>query len=208
LKGMGTTCVGALVRDGVAAIANVGDSRVYLLRDGTLAPLTHDHVSLHNSAPGETDVSEIPRSRFHNTITRAIGFGRALDPDVALLTLIEGDLLLLCSDGLTNTVEEDAIARLLRDQADPRQACDRLVAAAIENGGDDNISVIVMHYGQYHGTTSMLAPADSAAAPQHVRADSEHKVGLPRHKSPWWLLGILLLALIAGAAVLHLLHRF
>ena len=97
LKGMGTTCVLALVRDDMAAVGSAGDSRVYLLRDDKLVPVTNDHVLLHSAIPGETDASEPSKSRFHSTITRAIGFGAVVEPDVTFLKLHDRDILLLCS---------------------------------------------------------------------------------------------------------------
>jgi PPM family protein phosphatase len=198
LKGMGTTCVITLVNDGIAAIGNAGDSRVYLLRDKKLVPLTHDHVLLHSSSPVDADASTNSRSRFHNTITRAVGFGAELDPDVALLPLEERDALLLCSDGLTNTVREEEIARLLGEGGDPRETCEKLIATANRNGGEDNISVIVMHYGDIPEDASQpvnLTPAESSLAPSAM----DHTPETAQHRYWWWFFGASVLVLIAGA---------
>ena len=208
LKGMGTTCVMALVRDDLAAIGNAGDSRVYMLRDSKLILLTHDHVLLHNASSGEQGPSATPHNRFHNTITRAIGFGAALEPDVTLLQLREGDVLLLCSDGLTNTMTEGEIARVLIENADPQNACDRLVDAANNNGGVDNISVIVMRYGDVRMSESPAAMKRQSTAPDFLRPAAEHLPVAKRSHYLWWIVGSLAATLLAGVAFMLYHHRF
>jgi PPM family protein phosphatase len=121
--GMATTVVAATVDDEHATIAHVGDSRAYLLTDGVLRPLTRDHG-------------------MGGYITQALGLDRLIAPDVVRLDLSSGDRVLLCTDGLTNMVDDTGVALLL-GQGDAETATDALVAAALGNGGIDNITVIV-----------------------------------------------------------------
>jgi len=123
-QGMATTVVLAAVTDGGATIAHVGDSRAYLLADGALQPLTRDHG-------------------MGGYITQALGLDRLVAPDLVHLDLAPGDRLLLCTDGLTNMVDDNRIALLL-GQGDVRQATDALVDTALANGGIDNVTVIVV----------------------------------------------------------------
>lgn len=165
LRGMGTTCVAALIRDGQAVIGNVGDSRIYLFRHGRLEQLTDDHslVQEHVRA-GELTEQEARESRYKNVITRAVGIARSVEPDIELVDLEPGDTLLLCSDGLTNMVPEPEIERLL-DDIDVADACKRLVDAANRNGGADNITTVIVRYGPY-------VPASFAEAPAGLPASS------------------------------------
>jgi len=150
LRGMGTTCVAVLAKEGTAAVGNVGDSRAYLLRGGRLRQITADHslVQEHVRA-GEMTADEARESRFKNVITRGIGLASRVEPDVELLELEEGDTLLLCSDGLSGMVRDGEIGRILSESREAREACDRLVEAANRGGGEDNISAVVIRYGTF-----------------------------------------------------------
>ncbi len=150
LRGMGTTCVAVLVHGDKAAVGNIGDSRVYLLRDGGFRPLTHDHslVAQHLLA-GELTEEEARGSRYRNIITRAIGIAEAVEPDVELVRLHSGDTLLLCSDGLTNMLTDTEIARILARGDDPEVTCNHLVGSANAAGGLDNITAVVLRYGSF-----------------------------------------------------------
>jgi serine/threonine protein phosphatase PrpC len=123
-EGMATTAVVAMVSDGQATVAHVGDSRAYLLTGGALRPVTHDHG-------------------MGGYITQALGLDRTMRPDVAHLELATGDRLLLCTDGLTNMVDDRGVALLLA-KGDPAEATDALVETALANGGVDNVTVIVV----------------------------------------------------------------
>jgi protein phosphatase len=146
LYGMGTTCTVLVVRGDCAYIAHVGDSRAYLLREGELERLTEDH-----SLVGEMVRSGIisdEDARFHprrNVITRSIGTDDELSVDITRepLGLAEGDVFLLCSDGLTSLVAESELKAVLGSNP-PREAANRLVDLANENGGKDNITVQVV----------------------------------------------------------------
>jgi PPM family protein phosphatase len=121
-RGMGTTAVLAHLRPGRTWVAHVGDSRAYLLAGGRLRQVTRDH------------------ERF-GSLTQALGLGD-VQPDVTELETGEGDRLLLCTDGLTNTTDDDDIASLLAEGT-PQEATDALVLAALQNGGIDNVTVVV-----------------------------------------------------------------
>jgi PPM family protein phosphatase len=124
-EGMATTVVLAAVDDGQATIAHVGDSRAYLLSDGALQALTRDHG-------------------IGGYITQALGLDRLVAPDLARISdLTAGDRLLLCTDGLTNMMDDKGIALLL-GKGDHTEATDALVEAALANGGIDNVTVIVV----------------------------------------------------------------
>ena len=125
--GMGTTIVLATLRDDSALVLHVGDSRAYLLgADGVLAALTEDHG-------------------MHGYLTQALGLDREVEPDVAEVSCPPQSRLLLCTDGLTNMVDDDDVARLL-SQGSAREACDALVEAALDAGGIDNVTVVGVEF--------------------------------------------------------------
>lgn len=147
-RGMGTTLVGALVQGENAVLVNVGDSRAYLLRDGGVYQLTEDHSYVQEMVRKGKLTPEQSRNHPHrNLITRAIGVDTFVDSDLFDYTLGEDDVLLLCSDGLTGMVEDSEIARIIRDAATLEQAAGNLIASACENGGADNITVVLFRRG-------------------------------------------------------------
>jgi serine/threonine protein phosphatase PrpC len=146
LYGMGTTCTALVVRRKEAFVGHVGDSRAYLMRDGTLRQLTEDH-SLVGEMMRQGILSD-DEARTHprrNVITRSIGTHEELDIDTpsSPLAIREGDVFLLCSDGLTSLVAEKDLQAGLSSKT-PRAACDSLVDLANENGGKDNVTVVVV----------------------------------------------------------------
>ena len=142
-KGMGSTLV-ALIRDGEdMGIAHVGDSRCYRFRAGTLERMTRDH-SLIEELAGDDPIAHAALGGYSNVITRAIGTAHDTEPDVRREKLEEGDLFLLCSDGLSSVVKDPDIARVLARGGDLSERCRELVQAANENGGPDNISTILV----------------------------------------------------------------
>jgi serine/threonine protein phosphatase PrpC len=150
LRSMGTTCVAALIGDGLLAVGNVGDSRLYMLREGELIQVTKDHSLVQEYIQsGEMSPAQARQSRFRNILTRAVGIAGKVEADVEVVALQEGDILLLCSDGLTNMVAEPEIARILGTVSDPDEACRQLVETANRNGGEDNITVVIVHNGAF-----------------------------------------------------------
>ena len=146
LFGMGTTVVAAIPLDDRSfALANVGDSRAYLLRGGELRQISVDHNRV--SELLDQGLISAAEARVHperNIITRALGVERDLDVDTWILDVAPGDRLLLCSDGLVNEVTDTVIEGILRRLADPEQAADELLRLALEHGGRDNVSLVVV----------------------------------------------------------------
>lgn len=145
LAGMGTTVVVALCRPEGIVVAHVGDSRAYLLRGDGLLQVTRDHsVVGHMVDAGTISAAEARRHNLRNVITRCLGGQGHAEPDVRLLNWMPGDILLLCTDGLTNMLEDQEIEQILRAEADDLAACARRLAAlANDRGGADNISVVL-----------------------------------------------------------------
>lgn len=146
-RGMGTTMV-ALARIGnLAIIGYVGDSRAYLLRDGTLHRLTSDHSWVNEQVKlGLLSDEDAQRHPMRNIVTRALGNRHEVEVDVIEHDIRVGDTFLLCSDGLNTMLDDDEIrGGLVRHQGDPRAACETLIDAANARGGDDNTTVVVLH---------------------------------------------------------------
>lgn len=144
LAGMGTTGVCALVRAGQAFICHVGDSRAYLFRDGQLTQLTHDHSYVQELVDcGTITPEEAEHHPQKNIITRALGVDFRVEPEFTSIRLEAGDMLLLCSDGLTNAVPREQIVELMQNGSF-YDLPDRLVDAANANGGPDNITALVL----------------------------------------------------------------
>jgi PPM family protein phosphatase len=149
LRGMGTTltAVGLVQEDGhdVLALVNVGDSRSYRLHDGQMTLLTTDHsVAEEMVRSGELTEREAAVHPQRHILTRALGVSSDVAVDFWRLQPVRGDRYLLCSDGLTNELEDEQIAQVLTSVGDPREASDLLVRAARAHGGSDNITVIVI----------------------------------------------------------------
>lgn len=154
LTGMATTLVTVFVASGRAWVANVGDSRAYLIRDGQVQRLTEDHswVGEQVRAGVMTDEEAAAHPR-RNIITRSVGSDARVEPDVLPpLALQDGDVLVLCSDGLYGVVNDAEIAAIATSRH-PQSAADELVALANSRGGPDNISVIVGQIGDVGGHT-------------------------------------------------------
>jgi PPM family protein phosphatase len=143
-SGMGTTITVALVDDGTVAFGHVGDSRAYLIRAGGIEQITEDH-SLVNELlkTGKLSPEEANTHPQKSVITRALGTDPDVDADTFTIAAEPGDVFLLCSDGLTNMVDEDSILELVeRDRDDLDAALRALVRAANRGGGEDNITVV------------------------------------------------------------------
>jgi protein phosphatase len=145
LAGMGTTLVCLLAGEGRAALAHVGDSRAYLVRADRIRQLTDDH-SIVGELLRRNEISEdAAREHPHrHVLTRALGVRRVVEPDLAELTPLAGDLFVLCSDGLTNHVEDHEIAKAVSQEEDLQEACERLVDLANGRGGEDNTTLVVV----------------------------------------------------------------
>jgi serine/threonine protein phosphatase PrpC len=144
-RGMGATAVAVWVQGRDMSIVNVGDSRAYLFRDNALVQLTEDHTLVAEQVRrGLITPEQAKRSRVQNVLVRALGVRDEVEPDLYEEGLMAGDVVLLCTDGLTRMVADDAIAAVLREVQNPQAAADRLVKDALERGGEDNVTVIVL----------------------------------------------------------------
>ena len=143
--GMGTTMTAAQIFDDQLVIAQVGDSRAYLLHEGTLQRVTRDH-SLVADLVEQGRITE-EEARVHpqrSVITRALGSDVNVEPDIYILRVCPGDRLLLCSDGLSSMVLDSTIAAVLRSNDDPQSCCDALIREALAAGGLDNVTCVVV----------------------------------------------------------------
>ena len=144
--GMGTTVVALWIGDGLASIAHVGDSRLYLHNDSGFEALTTDHSLVEAQVQaGLIEREQSLKSQHQNVLLRALGREPDTLVELGETTIAPGDRLLLCTDGLTRTVPDEALAAALdRFRGDPQGACDHLIAAANENGGPDNVTAVVV----------------------------------------------------------------
>jgi protein phosphatase len=143
--GMGTTVVAALLHEEVLTIAHVGDSRLYLVQNETIQSLTTDHSWVAEQIlKGIMTEEEAERSPRRNIVTRALGVESNVDVELTEVPVKSGDMLLLCSDGLTRGVRLNDILHILSGSEDLSTMSDRLIALANEAGGDDNTTVVVV----------------------------------------------------------------
>jgi protein phosphatase len=143
-KGMGTTLVAATIVGRRLYIANIGDSRLYVVGD-EIRQVTKDHSLVAEMVRiGEVDVSEAREHPDKNIITRAIGAGEAVEADFFEVELHEGEQILICTDGLTNMVDDTAIREIMVSGASPEERVKQLVQMANHNGGRDNITVMTI----------------------------------------------------------------
>ena len=144
LSGMGTTIAVAALTENRLSYAHIGDSRIYLIRSGSIEQLTDDHSFARNQV-GRNGASaeEASHPDMKNILTRAVGIEPDVEADLGELTVFEGDLLLLCTDGLYNMVSDEEILQIILRAGNVRAASEILIDTANENGGMDNISAIV-----------------------------------------------------------------
>jgi len=145
LAGMGTTCVSLLLHKDQAIVGHVGDSRAYLVRDGQVWQLSEDHSLVNEQVrAGLLTEDEAKHSRLKNVITRSVGFEEDVLVDVVGVETQPGDKFLLCSDGLSNLISNEEIRdAVVRTDLD--NVPESLIQLANDRGGDDNITVVVVH---------------------------------------------------------------
>ena len=147
LRGMGSTIVAAWLSDQRLSLVHVGDSRAYLLRAGSLEQLTADHsLVAEHVRRGIMTPQEAEISQLQSVLVKALGVDEQVEPDTDELMLLNGDVLLLCSDGLTRMVTDPEIASTLLTVEPAQAAADRLVELANDYGGEDNVTVIVVRF--------------------------------------------------------------
>jgi serine/threonine protein phosphatase PrpC len=156
-SGMGTTLVAVRFAEGTVSIANVGDSRIYLLREGQLLQLTEDHsLVMEQVRRGMLTVEEAKRSSAQNIITRALGTDETTLPDLGEFPAQAGDVLLLATDGVLRHVEDEQIRDILLQIPSLKAACLTLIEAANQGGGDDNSTCVLVRMS--NGAARMADP--------------------------------------------------
>ena len=147
-EGMATTVAAVLVDGDIANLAHVGDSRIYLWNGESIEQLTRDHSWVNEQIENGAISPEQARSHpLRNVVTRALGGRADLVVDIQSRRMAPGDMLLLCSDGLTTMIPDDGIARILRESnGDVARATTALVSEANERGGEDNITVVLLKF--------------------------------------------------------------
>lgn len=144
-QGMGTTLVSAIVYQGGAVISNIGDSRAYLIRAGEIRRITHDHsVVEHLVESGDITAEEARTHPNRNLITRALGPESSMPCDTYEMTLEDGDLLLLCTDGLVVAATDEEICRAVCSADDLNEGLERLIALARQHGAPDNVTAVLL----------------------------------------------------------------
>lgn len=143
--GMGSTIVAALVRGHSLSIGHVGDSRIYLIRQGTIQQLTQDHsLVMEQVRLGYITPEQAEKSELQNVILRALGAATEVEADVEELVALPGDTLLMTSDGLTRHIRDEEILATISAGCDLKDTCSKLIQAAKERGGDDNITCLLL----------------------------------------------------------------
>ncbi|MDO5754712.1 MAG: Stp1/IreP family PP2C-type Ser/Thr phosphatase [Tissierellia bacterium] len=148
MSNMGTTIVGALIKDDTVFVVNVGDSRCYILNKYGFKQISRDH-SLVNDLLISGMITEEEAEEFSqkNVITRSIGVAEEVEAEMIALDLSSGDYLLLCSDGLNNQVDEEDIVEVLEEDTDLKEKCYELIEMANDYGGIDNTTVTIYRHG-------------------------------------------------------------
>lgn len=143
--GMGSTVVAVCTAGTEFSIANIGDSRIYLIRGDAIQQLTSDHsLVMEQVRRGLMTLEEAEKSEMQNVIVRALGTEESVEPDLEDHEFVPGDVLMLCSDGLSRYVKESAMLELIRGNEDLDQACEKLIEAAKAGGSDDNITCLLV----------------------------------------------------------------
>ena len=145
--GMGTTVVCALVRDGRLVVGHVGDSRLYLMTDGRLRQMTTDDTWIAAlAASGTTDAAALATHPMRHVLTNVLGASEQLEIHVSEHALAGGERLLLCSDGVHDVLDENALERVLAADGEPRALSAAVVAAALQRGTHDNVTAVVVRH--------------------------------------------------------------
>ena len=142
-RGMASTVVMSYINGGSAYLANVGDSRVYLYRDGQLLQLTEDHTYVNTLLKaGVISREQAAMDDRKNVITKALGAEVTVEPDFFQVNFIKDDVFIICTDGLYDEVDEDEMKKIIEENPSMSDVCAAMISAANENGGHDNITVI------------------------------------------------------------------
>ncbi|MGI8425266.1 MAG: Stp1/IreP family PP2C-type Ser/Thr phosphatase [Actinomycetota bacterium] len=220
LTGMGTTIIAMFAETDSAQIVHVGDCRAYLLRDGELSRLTQDHTVVERLVQeGKILPEDADRHPQRSYLERALGIDQDVDVEVKALDVSPSDRYLLCSDGLFGMIDDGEILKILKSEQDPQKAADRLCGRAVEAGGRDNVTAIVVDYppspvsfGQTKQSAAVSSPAPApprAAGNVEAGAGRQNEVpstprraskGRGRRLGVWVMAGIIVLG-AAGFAI-------
>lgn len=145
MRGMGTTATVIVTRDGLMYVGHVGDSRAYLIRNRRIDQITDDHSIVAQLVRARAITpQEAARHPYRNVITRCLGMQVDLEADTQQRELKPGDRLLICSDGLSGLVSDDEMLQYVVSSSEPQKTCEELVQLALDRGGSDNISVVLV----------------------------------------------------------------
>ncbi|HEY6867233.1 MAG TPA: Stp1/IreP family PP2C-type Ser/Thr phosphatase [Candidatus Eisenbacteria bacterium] len=192
LNGMGTTCTAAVVRGREMYVAHVGDSRAYLVRSGKAQQLTHDHSLVGQLVRDrQLTVEQARTDPRRNVVTRSVGISEEVDVDAERIAepMRDGDVLMLCTDGLHGLVRDDELGAAVAGR-DLDQACERLVGLAKQRGGPDNITVILAR---------AESPTNGEAVPPSASAERLGRAGSNPTLAMLLVAGLMLLLLALGA---------
>ena len=226
-SGMGTTVTAAILTNGRVSIGHVGDSRAYRVRDGELEQLTEDHSLVADlMRSGRLTPEEADAHPQRSVITRALGTDPDVDVDMVSIDVEEGDLFLLCSDGLTTMVPEDDILRIVQEAGTLDDIARTLVRAANSGGGEDNVTVVLFQVvgdeaveetlvaapppdtveetDELEDTLTGLPPVQAAAPPAAEEQRPRRKRSHWGRLLVWAVLGVAFVALILGGALFGL----
>lgn len=143
--GMGTTATAAVAVGDRLCFAHVGDSRAYLVRDGTLRRVTEDHTPVQRAVrDGVLTPEDALRHPSRHVLAQAVGLDEDVDVDTPVIELASGDRVIVCSDGLTDPVPDDRMQQIIKEFASPQEAVDGLITAALHGGGPDNVTIVVI----------------------------------------------------------------
>jgi serine/threonine protein phosphatase PrpC len=174
MTGMGTTCVALVIHGGRGYFLNIGDSRAYIVRSGTMRQVTLDHSWVAEQVRAGILTEEQARTHAHrNVITRSLGTQPTVSADLFVETLHDGDRVLLCSDGLHGYVEEREIEREMREHSDPEIGARHMIEMANDNGGPDNITALIVHMLEVPEVTGELT------LPLPIEEDPEQVITRP-----------------------------
>src|ERR1700722_2775067 len=176
-EGMGTTLTAVYLDESNLAVAHVGDSRAYIFRDGELVRLTHDHSLVEELIRrGKLTPEQAAAHPQRSIITRALGIEPEVEVDTWTYPMQAGDVVLLCSDGLTSMISEPQIAAVLAAEPDLERAGDRLIAEANEAGGRDNITVVLFRLEDVDAAPGGAPPPEESTAVDLTPVSSQREV--------------------------------
>jgi serine/threonine protein phosphatase PrpC len=166
-RGMGSTIAAVLVEGRMYSIAHVGDSRIYLLRNGAIHQVTQDHsLVMEHVRRGLLTAEQAQHSEMQNIIIRGLGSEESVEPDLGDLVAEPGDTVLLATDGLTRHVSDAEILEIVAHASSSRQACERLVESAKQAGGHDNITCLLLRFVERPWLQNLLDDGLDDGAPR------------------------------------------